>query len=225
MTSTESQPLGVSGAAPAGPRADLGDVRSVVRLTALIGGPLFLLTVILHPARDGYHIAAHPTWYEITHLTEAASLLIQAVCLAGVLALVAGRIRRRGLASVYTAIVGTVSWFGLIVFDGSHNPATAKYAPQFVHTSADLDLSATVIVLVANVLFPVGYAMLARMLVRTGARAAGLLLGIGAAVYSLGGTAALLGLGPHSVVTSVVEIAGAAPYALGYVLLARTFAS
>ena len=42
-------------------------VRTMVRLTAMIGGPLFLLTVILHPARDGHDIAAHAEWYAFTH--------------------------------------------------------------------------------------------------------------------------------------------------------------
>ncbi|WP_426502972.1 hypothetical protein ACPPVO_35800 [Dactylosporangium sp. McL0621] len=193
----------------------------MVKLTAMIGGPLFLLTVILHPARDGHDIAAHAGWYAFTHSMEAISLLIQATCLAGVLALSTRRHGSRGLAAVYTALVGTILWFGLIVYDGGHNPATAKYAPDLVHTSADVDIEGGIIVLAANILFPLGYVLLALLFNRHGQRGTGLLLGLGGVLYAIGGTAALFGFGPHSMITSVVEIAGAAPYALGYVMLGR----
>ena len=53
-----------------------------------------------------------------------------------------GRLGSRGLAALYTALVGTILWFGLIVYDGGHNPATARYAPDLVHTSGDLDIEA-----------------------------------------------------------------------------------
>ncbi|MGI5229575.1 hypothetical protein [Actinoallomurus sp. CA-142502] len=198
-------------------------VRMMVKLTAMIGGPLFLLTVILHPARDGHDIAAHAEWYAFTHSMEAISLLVQAICLAGVLALGLRGFGPRGLPALYTALIGTILWFGLIVFDGGHNPVTARYAPDLVHTSKDLDIEGGIIVVAANVLFPVGYVMLALLLNRYGRRWAGLLLGFGGVVYAIGGTAALFGFGPHSVVTSVFEIAGAAPYAYGYVLLGRAF--
>jgi hypothetical protein len=198
-------------------------VRMMVKLTATAGGPLFLISVVLHPARDGHSIAAGAAWYSFTHSVEAISLLVQAVCLAGVLAAGLGRFGPRGLAAVYTSLVGTMLWFGLIVFDGAHNPVTAKYAPEMVHTSADLDIEGGVIVLTANVLFPLGCVLLGLLLNRYGQRWAGLLLGFGGVVYALGGTAALFGFGPHSAVTSALEIAGAAPYALGYVLLGRTF--
>lgn len=196
-------------------------VRSMVKLTALIGGPLFLLTVIVHPARDGHDIAAHAQWYAFTHSVEAISLLIQAVCLAGVLALGMGRLGSRGLTALGTALTGTILWFGLIVYDGGHNPVTARYAPDLVHTSGDLDIEAGIIVLAANVVFPLGCVLLALLLNRYRQRWAALLLGLGGVLYALGGTAALFAFGPHSMITSVVEIAGAAPFALGYVLLGR----
>lgn len=198
-------------------------VRMMVRLTAMIGGPFFLLTVILHPARDGHDIAAGAQWYAFTHSMEAISLLVQATCLAGVLALVMNRFGPRGLATLYTALTGTMLWFGLIVFDGGHNPVTARYAPDLVHTSKDIDVEGGIIVLAANIVFPLGYVLLALLLNRYGQRLTGLLLGFGGVVYAIGGTASLFGFGPHSVITSVFEIIGAAPYALGYVLLGRTF--
>lgn len=211
---------------PRGPDTDTDPrfIRSVAKLTGIIGGPLFLLTVIVHPARDGHDIAADAGWYIFTHTMEAVGLLILAICLAGVLALSTRRLRSGGLAAIFTALVGTVLWFGLIVYDGSHNPATAMYAPDRVHTSADIDFEGGTIVLTANVLFPLGYVLLAVLLARYGRRWTGLLLGFGGVVYALGGTVALFGLGPHSVVTSVVEIAGAAPLALGYVMLGRASA-
>jgi len=199
-------------------------IRSVAKLTGMIGGPLFLLTVIVHPARDGHDIAASASWYIFTHTMEAVSLLILAICLAGVLALSTHRLRSGGLAAILTALVGTVLWFGLIVYDGSHNPATAMYAPDRVHTSADVDFEGGTIVLAANILFPLGYVLLAVLLGRQGRRWTGLLLGFGGVVYALGGTVSLFGLGPHSMVTSVIEIAGAAPFALGYVMLGRASA-
>lgn len=202
---------------------DTRHVRMMVKLTAMIGGPLFLLTVILHPARDGNDIAAHAEWYAFTHSMEAISLLVQATCLAGVLALGVRRFGSRGLPALYTALIGTIFWFGLIIYDGGHNPVTAKYAPDLVHTSKDLDIEGGIIVLAANVLFPVGYVMLALLLNRYGQRWTGLLLGFGGVVYAIGGTAALFGFGPHSMITSVFEIVGAAPCALGYVLLGRAF--
>jgi len=143
---------------PAADAIDTRLVRTIVRLTATIGGPLFLVTVILHPARDGHDIAAHAGWYAFTHSMEAISLLIQAICLAGALALGMGGLRARGLAAWFTALAGTVLWFGLIVYDGGHNPVTARYAPDLVHTSGDLDIEGGIIVLAANVLFPYGYA-------------------------------------------------------------------
>jgi hypothetical protein len=194
-------------------------------MSGIVGGPLFLLTVIVHPARDGHDIAANASWYIFTHTMEAVGLLVLAVCLAGVLALATRRLRSGGLAAILTALVGTVLWFGLIVYDGSHNPATAMYAPDRVHTSADVDFEGGTIVLAANLLFPLGYVLLAALLGRHGRRWTGVLLGFGGIVYALGGTVSLFGLGPHSMVTSVVEIVGAAPLALGYVMLGRASAA
>lgn len=205
------------------PGDDTRRLKSVVRATAMVGGPLFLLTVIAHPARDGHDIAAHAQWYAFTHSMEAIGLLIQAVCLAGVLAVAARRPGARRLTALFTALVGTILWFGLIIFDGGHNPVTAKYAPTLVHTSGDIDVMGGFVVVAANIVFPLGYLLLAGLLARLGQRSAGILLAVGGLVYSLGGTAALFGFGPHSMITSVVEIAGAAPYALGYVLLGRAF--
>jgi hypothetical protein len=221
METTMSVDLRVRSLRGPGPDTDPPFLRSVAKLAGYVGGPLFLLTVIAHPARDGHDIAADASWYIFTHTVEAISLLILAVGLAGVLALATRRLGSGGLAAILTALVGTMLWFGLIVYDGSHNPATAMYAPERVHTSSDVDFLGGTIVLAANVVFPLGYVLIAALLRRNGQRATGLLLGVGGVLYALGGTVSLFGLGPHSMVTSVVEILGAAPFALGFVLLGR----
>jgi hypothetical protein len=196
-------------------------LQRMVKVTALIAGPLFLITVILHPARDGQSIAADADWYALTHAMEAVSLLLQAMCLAGVIGLSARWLGSRGLPALTIALIGTMWWFGLIIFDGAHNPATARYAPQIVHTAADLDVGGAIVILMANVLFPLGCALLGIWLHSLGARWIGLLLGLGGVIYSVGGTATIFGYGPYSPVTSVIETFGAAPYAVGYVLLGR----
>jgi hypothetical protein len=115
-------------------------------------------------------------------------------------------------------VVGTVLWFGLIVVDATRNPVTAKYAPDLVHTPADLDAGSAIISLPALLVFPVGYALLAQLLIRHGARWPGLLVGVGAVVY-WSAAIPLLTLGPQSPVIQVLEVAGAVPYAVGLVLL------
>src|SRR6266496_2076647 len=75
----------------------------------------------------------------------------------------------------------------LIAIDGSRNPAVARYAPALVHTAADLEPGVAIIILPALVLFPIGYVLLARLLMGVGAKWPGLLLGVGAVLYVLGG--------------------------------------
>jgi len=103
-----------------------------MRATAPLGGALFLLGTILHPARDGHGIAAAGRLYAITHDVQAIGLLLQAVALAGMIAS-AQRSARRHVLAAYLALVGTLAWLSLIVFDGAHNPVTARYAPDLVH--------------------------------------------------------------------------------------------
>lgn len=197
-----------------------GRLRTVAKATAVTGGPMFLLGVVLHPARDGAGIAAAGQVYGATHGLQAISLLLLAVSLVSVYALDAPRFGRRGLSAFLTAVAGTLLWFGLIVLDGTRNPVTARYAPDIVHTPADLDVGGAIIVLPALLVFPLGYALLALLLTRRGARWPGLLTGIGAVVYWTGGLA-IFALGPYSPVIQALEVAGAVPYALGFVLLGR----
>jgi uncharacterized BrkB/YihY/UPF0761 family membrane protein len=119
---------------------------------------------------------------------------------------------------VVTVLLGTLLWFGLIIFDGSHNPVMARLAPDIVHTPADLDVGGMIIVLPALLLLPTGYVLLSLLLPRHRMKWPALLLGAGAVVYTIGGLL-IFALGPHSPLTQIFEVAGAVPYALGFVLL------
>jgi hypothetical protein len=160
-----------------------GRLRTIAKATALTGGPGFLLGVLLHPARDGAGIAAVGQLYGITHGLEAISLLLVAVSLVSIYVLDAERFGRSGVPAFLTAVVGTLLWFGLIAVDGTRNPVTARYAPDIVHTTADLDAGAGIISLPALLVFSVGYVLLALLLTRYEIKWPGLLVGVGAVVY------------------------------------------
>jgi hypothetical protein len=115
-------------------------------------------------------------------------------------------------------VVGTLLWFGLIAVDGTRNPVTAKYAPDVVHTPADLDAGSAIISLPALLVFPLGYVLLALLLTRHGIKWPVLLVGVGAVVY-WSAAIPLFILGPKSPLSQILEVAGAAPFALGFVLL------
>jgi hypothetical protein len=195
-------------------------LRHIVRATAIPGVLLFLLAVLVHPKRDGPHIHEVGQLYGVTHGLEAVGLLLQVLGLAGVAWLGADRLHRRDVTALYAALLGTIWYFGLIVVDGTRNPVTAKYAPDLVHTSRDLDSGTAIIVLPALVLFPLGHVLLGLLQARHGARTTGLLLGAGAVVYTIGGLA-IFGLGPTSPAIEVLEIVGAVPYTIGFILMTR----
>jgi hypothetical protein len=200
--------------APTGLRRQL---RATARLTAFSGGPLFWLGTLLHPARDGWSIAAVGERYGLTHDLQALGLGLQVVSLASMIAL---SNQRRELRSWYAAMAGTLFWFALIVVDGSHNPVRAEYAPSMVHEPADLSTPAALIVFPALLIFPVGYVWLGRTLSRRGLRLAGILLGVGAIAYTLGGLF-IFTSGPRFGLIQIFEVAGATLYAIGYFLLGR----
>ncbi|MFI9597741.1 hypothetical protein [Nonomuraea sp. NPDC052265] len=182
--------------------------------TAIAGAVLFLLGTILHPARDGHGMAVAVDRYGITHAVQAIGLALQAVALARLTPV-------RRLSAHHAALAGVLAWLALIVYDGSHNPVTARFAPELVHTSADLSPSGALFVLPGLVLFPAGYAILATSLVRGGARWCALLLGIGALIYWLGGLL-IFAAGPRSPFVQILEVIGAGLYTAGFALLART---
>jgi hypothetical protein len=196
-------------------------LRMIATATASLGGPLFLLGTVLHPARDGWGMAKAGQLYGVTHDVQAAGLLLQALSLASMLALGTRVHSRRDLAGWYAALVGTLLWFALIVFDGSHNPVRAHYEPGLVHTSGDIDAGAAFIVFPALLIFPLGYVLFALMLRRHGMTWVALLLSVGAALYTLGGLF-IFSSGPRFPLIQVFEVGGAALYALGFILMGRS---
>lgn len=196
-------------------RASPGMANRLGMAAAVIGGPVFLVGTALHPVRDGEGIAAVGQVYGLTHSIQAIGLLLMCVALANLLA---AERAHRWVPSVNTALAGTLAWFGLIVYDGAHNPATALYAPELVHAAGSLDIGAALIVVPALILFPLGYALFALALDRQGRRWAGLLLGAGAVTYTIGGVL-IFPLGPLSPLVQPLEVAGAAAMAIGYVLV------
>jgi hypothetical protein len=193
----------------------------IAKATAFLGGPLFLVGTVLHPARDGWGMAKVGQLYGVTHDIQAAGLLLQAVSLASMLTLGTRVHARRDLTGWYAALIGTLLWFALIIFDGSHNPVRAHYEPSLVHTSGDLDAGAAIIVFPALLVFPLGYALFALTLRRHGMTWVALLLSVGAVVYTLGGLF-IFSSGPRFPLIQVFEVGGAVLYALGFILLGRS---
>ncbi|GII90757.1 hypothetical protein [Sinosporangium siamense] len=192
---------------------------TVARLTGPAGGLLFLLGVLLHPARDGAGIRAAGDVYGLTHDVQAAGLLLVAVGLATWYASDPQRHGRAGLPVFLTALAGHLMWLAVIVVDGSRNPVMARFAPEVVHTHEDMSPGVMVIVLPGLVLFPLGSVLLARLLARTGATLPGLLIAGGVLVYIVGSLAVFVA-GPRSGWVQGLEVAGALPYAAGLVMLA-----
>lgn len=195
-------------------------LRTIAQATAISGAVTFLGAVVIHPERDGIHIHEVGQFYGLTHGLEAVGLILQVISLCSILVLGVSRLRACDLTGLYTAVLGTIWYFGLIVVDGTRNPVTAKYAPQLVHTPKDLDTGTAIIVLPALLLFPLGYILLGVLHRRHGAPWIGLLLGAGAVIYTTGGLA-IFGLGPSSPAIEVLEVLGALPYTLGFILMAR----
>ncbi|WP_036508866.1 hypothetical protein [Nocardia aobensis] len=205
------------------PEAGTGAARlaSLAFWAALSGSLVFAIGTVLHPARDGFSIAGAPDYYGLTHDIQAIGLFLQVVSLAAMLGAGRAPISRISIAAPVTALLGTLSWFALILFDGSHNPATAQYAPQIVHKSADFGLDAAIIVIPALILFPVGHAVFGVALARSGAMLWGGLLGVGALLYTIGGYL-IFAIGPESTSIQVFEVVGVLPYSLAFAALGFT---
>jgi hypothetical protein len=129
-------------------------LRTIAKATALTGGPLFLLGTVLHPARDGHGIAAVGQLYGVTHDVQAIGLLLQAISLASMIALYKHTFGRTELLAWYAALVGTLTWFALIIYHASHNTVMAQLTPEIVHTTKDLDAGGAIIVFPALLLSP-----------------------------------------------------------------------
>ncbi len=189
----------------------------VPAVTGTLGGLLFLIGTVLHPARDGAGIAQVGDWYGVTHSIQALGLALQVACLIAL----RGRWGTMGVMglSSWVAVSGTLAWFGLIVFDGNVNPTMARYDPDLVHSGEDLDPGSAAILIPALLLFPAGYIALGTALARWGDRWAGILLAIGAVTYWVGGLL-IFAAGPEAAAIQVLEVLGAVPFCVGFVLLA-----
>jgi hypothetical protein len=185
-------------------------------VAATIGALLFLLGTIVHPARDGAGVAAVGHLYGLTHDVQALGLLLQVVGLTGAISRI--RFGEHSRWVWYAALIGTLAWLCLIVYDGSVNPVMARYAPQLVHAPGGLEPGAAVIVLPALILFPFGYVVLGAALARAGRRWSGLLLGLGAVIYTIAGLFIFV-LGPTSRLIQIFEVIGTAMYASGFIRL------
>jgi hypothetical protein len=193
---------------------------NIAKASAFVGGPVFLVGTILHPARDGWGMAKVGQLYGVTHDIQAAGLLLQTISLTSLIALGVLTKAKKDLVGWYAALIGTLLWFALIVFDGAHNPVRAHYEPSLVHTPRDIDAGSALIVFPALLIFPLGYVLLAIVLRRHGKALAAASLAVGSVVYTIGGLF-IFTAGPKFGLIQIFEVAGAALYAFGYAILGR----
>ncbi len=187
---------------------------------SILGSLLFGAEVLLHPLRDGLDIQNAGVAYGAIHNLGVFGLILLLLGLIGLYVREAEAMGQRGLNSFIVVFFGHVLYICLLVVDGLRNPLLARYAPATVHTIADNDPNQLTIVLPALLLFFVGYALfgISLLSVKTLPRAGSLLIAIGAPIYIVGGVNIFI-IGPASPIISVIEIAGAIPFAVGYILL------
>jgi hypothetical protein len=118
------------------------------------------------------------------------------------------------------AFFGQVFYICLLVVDGLLNPVLAQFAPETVHSGADIDPNSLTIVLPALLLFFLGYIVFGTSLLSAKAqpRLGSWLITLGAPIYIVGGISIFI-IGPASPLVSLIEMAGAIPLGLGYILL------
>ncbi len=187
---------------------------------SILGGLLFGVAVVLHSLRDGMSIFNSGVAYGAIHNLGVFGLMFQLFGLIGLYIREADTMGQRGLNSFVVVFFGQVLYICLLVVDGLRNPLLAKYAPATVHTFADNDPNLLTIVLLALLLFFLGYIVFGSSLLSAKAlpRLGSLLITIGAPIYIIGGINIFI-IGPASPIISMIEIAGAIPLAYGYILL------
>jgi hypothetical protein len=187
---------------------------------SILGGILFGVAVVLHPLRDGISILNSGVWYGAIHNLGVFGLMFQLLGLIGLYVREAEPMGQRGLNSFIVVFFGQVLYICLLVVDGLRNPLLATYAPATVHTFADNDPNQLTIVLLALLFFFLGYIVFGSSLLsaKTQPRLGSLLITIGAPIYIIGGINIFI-IGPASSIISMIEISGAIPLAIGYVLL------
>ncbi len=187
---------------------------------SILGGILFGAAVVLHPLRDGISIYKSGVAYGAIHNLGVFGLIFQLLGLIGLYIREADTMGQRGLNSFVVVFFGQVLYICLLVVDGLRNPLLAKYAPGTVHTFADNDPNQLTIVLLALSLFFLGYILFGSSLLsaKSQPRLGSWLITIGAPIYIIGGINIFI-LGPASPIIAMIEISGAIPFALGYILL------
>ena len=192
---------------------------------SILGGLLFGVAIVLHPLRDGISVLNSGDAYGAIHFLGAYGLMFQLLGLVGLYIREAEVIGQRGLRSFIVVFFGQILYIGVLVGDGIMNPLLAKYAPELVHSTSTAHAHANadpglLLALPALGLFFLGYILFGVSLLRAKAqsRLGSLLITFGAPLYIVGGLSFLV-LGAASPIVSLIEIAGAVPLGLGYILL------
>jgi hypothetical protein len=187
---------------------------------SILGGVFFGVAVMLHPLRDGISILNSGVAYGAIHNLGVIGLMFQLLGLIGLYIREADALDQRGLNSFIVVFFGQLLYICLLVVDGLRNPLLAKYAPATVHTFADNDPNQLTIVLPALLLFALGYIVFGSSLLsaKTEPRLGSWLITVGAPVYIIGGINIFI-IGPASPIISMIEVSGAIPLAIGYILL------
>jgi hypothetical protein len=187
---------------------------------SILGGVFFGVAVMLHPLRDGISILNSGVAYGAIHNLGVFGLMFQLLGLIGLYIREADALGQRGLNSFIVVFFGQLLYICLLVVDGLRNPLLAKYAPATVHTFADNDPNQLIIVLPALLFFALGYIVFGSSLLsaKTEPLLGSWLITVGAPVYIIGGINIFI-IGPASPIISMIEVSGAIPLAIGYVLL------
>lgn len=187
---------------------------------SILGGMLFAVAVVLHPLRDGASIFTSGAAYGAIHNLGVFGLMLQTFGLVGLYIREADAMGGRGLASFIVAFFGQLFYLCLLVVDGIANPLLAQFAPELVHSAEHIDPNLLTIVLPALGLFVLGYVVFGVSLLAAKAqpRIGSVLITVGAPTYIAGGISIFI-IGPASHFVSLIEIAGAIPFALGLALL------
>jgi hypothetical protein len=187
---------------------------------SILGGLLFGVAIVLHPLRDGISIFNSGATYGAIHYLGVFGLIFQLLGLVGLYIREAEAMGNRGQLSFIVVFFGQVLWAVGLAMDGAVNPLLARFAPETVHAGADAYGNQLIIGLPALGLFFLGYILFGASLLRAKVqpRLGSLLITIGAPLYIVGGIS-LFVVGPASPIVSLIEIAGAIPLGLGYILL------
>ena len=189
-------------------------------LASILGGILFGSAVVFHPLRDGINVLNSGNAYLAIHILGVYGLMFQLFGLLGLYIREIDVMGRRGLMSFVVLFFGQALFMCVQMVDGVLNPLLAKTAPQLVHSTADADPTLLLFALPGLGLFFVGYIVFGVSLLRAKVqpRWGSLLITIGGPVYIIGGLS-LSVFGANSPIVSLIEIAGAIPLGLGYILL------